>query len=443
MPISIATMLRQGVGSWRLGKTERFPATDSVVSFENMTLVRRDQSQQVINASEYPEFYNAVRQFYPNDFLSVRNPAGQTQVRAIASNGTTVMAVGNGGIISRSTDGGDTWSQMTSPVNVNLYVVAYDPTNTRWVIPYATNKLLISTNNGTTWVDTTVSGLSHNFTQASAEVYNMRLHIAAGIMVLASQGKVFSSADGGSSWTDVSVSAVGGKLTYGNGFFVIVTPAGSVRYSSNGTTWTVGATLNTSMWDKNYGLVWEGLYWVWGCQTLVVGGVSTGVPANQPPPTTGYPTGQSLVLQYSTGLNSFLSKSVNVGSSEVYEEDDEWYWAEDTAGCIVGPFGQQGFYCGTTTTAPVESFILYGNTPYRTLIANFNTTEPPIAGTDIAADTDSYQEIGITQGNIIWTLESAGLSDVKLTINSVNPSLALPVFTQTGSGEGNWYTRIK
>lgn len=443
MGTSISSLIKQGAGSWRLGKTERFPSTDTLVEVDGMTLIRRDSGQQIISAGDYPEFYNMTQGFFTDPYFTDRTPTAQTQVRAMDTNGNVFIAVGNGGIISRSIDAGLNWTQITSPVNTNFYTIIRDNNNDRWYIPYASNKVLISINNGTSWVDTTVTGLLHDFTQASADVYNLRGIAANGVTVLACQNKVFVTTDG-TAWTDVTASAVGGKLTYGNGSFVIVTPTGSIRYSSNGTAWSTGYTLSTTLWNKNYGLIWDGLYWVWGCKTLTVGGVSSGVADTQPAPLAGYPTGQSGVLQYSTNFIDFNMKYANVGNNNTYASGGFWFWESDTAGIIVGPKGPQGFYANIiNSNQAVEQFELYSATPYRTLISNFTTSSPPIDDASILDDSEFYQEIGITGDGIVWSLEPTPLTDIKISGSTATPSKTLPSFTQTGGGEGNWYTRIK
>lgn len=98
-------------------------------------------------------------------------------------------AVGSGGTVSKSTDGGATWSPMPPAPSRFLWTVRFLSADTGWA--GGRGGVFKSTDGGTTW---TVSS------PAPAEVWGLRFLDAKNGWVVGSQGGILKTSDGGANW---------------------------------------------------------------------------------------------------------------------------------------------------------------------------------------------------------------------------------------------------
>ena len=184
------------------------------------------------------------------------NPAVPSRLNAVATDGVTVVAVGDGGKIYNSANG-LAWNDVSlSGVHDHLQGVAYLSSGS-WVAVGNNGTLLLSSN-GTSWARTMVT------LPPALRSATLRSVASVGTtwVVVGDAGSVMTSLDSGASWTDYSSSIVGFPNFYAvNGSsttytaltqFLIVGASGAVYSSPNGTAWTqqsVGFT------DDLYGLL--------------------------------------------------------------------------------------------------------------------------------------------------------------------------------------------
>lgn len=139
-------------------------------------------------------------------------------------------AVGDGGIILKTTDGGVTWLLQTSTVNANLYDVFFSDATHGWAVG-ASGTILVTSNGGTTWAAQT-SGISTTL-NAVGFISNTAGWIAG------DGGVIRVTTNGGGAWA-AQVSGVATNLN--DVYFVDAThgwaagDGGIVRFY-NGTTW--------------------------------------------------------------------------------------------------------------------------------------------------------------------------------------------------------------
>jgi hypothetical protein len=191
---------------------------------------------------------------------------GTYTVSSIASNpdGSVLVAVGNGGKISWSTDGGETWTAVTGADNPfttadSLRGAAY--LNGQFAAFGNNGKMAWSADGGQSWtlVADTKFGNNHIVSMA----YGNGTYLAGG----ATNGTVrlVKSTDG-VTWTDITSSVIGlssrsanGIAHNGNNTFAAISSAGCVAYSTDaGVNWTLVAgpggiatstILNCIIWD--------------------------------------------------------------------------------------------------------------------------------------------------------------------------------------------------
>jgi len=116
---------------------------------------------------------------------------------SIAANGGNLIAVGERGIIIRSTDKGATWKQMTSPVDITLASVAFETPQRVWAVGQAAS-ILKSENGGATWKVV-------RYKPSDLRYYLKVIPRNGVIQIAASDGELWESRDAGSSWTMTSL----------------------------------------------------------------------------------------------------------------------------------------------------------------------------------------------------------------------------------------------
>ena len=168
------------------------------------------------------------------------------KLNAIASNNSNLnVAVGAGGTIitnNTGTDNGATWIAATYSGTANLNAVAYGAygTNGMWIAVGDSGAMVQSTDGGISW--TSVSSLSALTTASLSGIsYGVSSATLAGVFVaVAADGTIYSSANG-TTWTQPTALTGGTALnaiTYGTQF-VTVGAGGKIFTSTDGATWTL------------------------------------------------------------------------------------------------------------------------------------------------------------------------------------------------------------
>lgn len=102
------------------------------------------------------------------------------------------LAVGERGIIIRSTDNGSTWKQMPSPVDITLASVTFETSQRVWAVGQASS-ILRSDDGGKTWKIVRY--------KPSDLRYYLKVAIREGVLhVLSSDGELWLSRDAGANW---------------------------------------------------------------------------------------------------------------------------------------------------------------------------------------------------------------------------------------------------
>lgn len=251
--------------------------TPQIIDYNGMKILFRPEGGPPYNLSlaNYPAAYNKIAPFLIT--AAYKNVTNGNL--AIDSYSSTVISTNNSGVITRSADSGDTWAAPSYPTLTSFAFrcIKYVPAWNKWIIPYTTNKCLISTDNtGATFTNTTVTGLTIDL---NAYYGAIRIKVIGSVLVLCTDTKTFVT-NNGTAWTEVMATSVGGatidgyrKLTIGNNFFVMTFFQGSqinAAYSSDGYTWSLWSSFavnhNPSLPSRyeDYGLVYDGNRWIHG-----------------------------------------------------------------------------------------------------------------------------------------------------------------------------------
>lgn len=153
----------------------------------------------------------------------------------VAYGGGWFIAVGGNSDIARSSDGGKTWSSVSSNVS-DASAITYE--NGKFVV-VGYNSAAYSTDNGATWT----AAASFPNGQWHAVCYGGGKFVA----VDSNANKAMYSSDG-NAWTEISLPSGGGWLgiAYGNGRFVATTMS-KIAYSDNLVEWTT-VQVGYDMW---------------------------------------------------------------------------------------------------------------------------------------------------------------------------------------------------
>jgi hypothetical protein len=157
----------------------------------------------------------------------------QFPVTAIASDGTSFVAVGNGQYAG-STDG-LTWTGGTLPVNANA--ISYG--NSRWLAAGSSSS---TSTNGTTWAAAVT---------APATIFSL-CYGSGGFVGLTTgtTSSVFRTTDG-TSWSTHSLpaSAAWSGVAFGGGVYVAVRSGSTAAFSSDGQTWSTANMPSSRSWN--------------------------------------------------------------------------------------------------------------------------------------------------------------------------------------------------
>lgn len=285
----------------------------TVFDYNGMKILYRG-AQYTALQSDFPDFYAQCGTSWGSDVYATRTLTGQTAVRFLDSNGAVLVTVGDGGKISRSTDGGVTWSSITSPTTANLKIVRYIPTLNQWIAPSGINSMCISSDDGVSWTNFGsggggVSGLTYDITALTAET--VRMEYIGTYIVLCTGTKTFVSTNG-KAWTEVLVGAgTQRRLTIGNGYFVVLYVNGAntcqFQYSTDGSSWSSAIGVAHSGYSQEssveygYGLIYNGTRWLWACGYTPSVTYQSSYPTSGPTPPSGtfvYPGTYTPTLWY-------------------------------------------------------------------------------------------------------------------------------------------------
>jgi len=161
--------------------------------------------------------------------------AKQAVMLDLEAHGNNVFAVGERGIILRSTDEGASWEQLESPIDVTLTGISFSSDKEGWIVGHEST-ILHSIDGGATWVINSYKPEEEKF-YMSVNFVTPQLGYVQG-----TDGELWVTEDAGKSW-DVSILSV--EEWYQNHLFAIETigetalvaaERGGVFYSEDGLT---------------------------------------------------------------------------------------------------------------------------------------------------------------------------------------------------------------
>lgn len=169
-------------------------------------------------------------------------------LNAVASNGTTLVAVGNSGTILYSSDA-LTWTAATSTGTLlQLNAVAYSSSNATWVAVGVGGVLVTSTDGGVTWATPST------YTAGGTDLNGVAV-TSGNVFVTVGAGGVVLTSNNGSAWSQqtpgptTTLNAVSTDSVQ----FVAVGTGGKAFTSPDGVTWTPAS--NTSTMAELFGVV--------------------------------------------------------------------------------------------------------------------------------------------------------------------------------------------
>jgi hypothetical protein len=158
---------------------------------------------------------------------------GSTALNALATNGTTVVAVGDGGKVFYSTDAA-TWTAATglTALGSDLYGVAYSATGL-WVA-VGQNGTLITSPDGMSWTVQTAISVPGGYKLNSVAATSSGLFVSVG-----NHGTILTSSNG-TSWTAQNNSSIAdlNAVSTDSVQFLAVGATGTVLTSPDASTWT-------------------------------------------------------------------------------------------------------------------------------------------------------------------------------------------------------------
>lgn len=168
--------------------------------------------------------------YYSSDLATwsgVATPIGAS-LNALASNGTTVLAVGDGGKAFSSGDGSN-WTQVTTGVTSNLYGVAYSST-VGWVVVGSGGTVLTSTDL-LTWHAPASGAVSADLRSVAISSGNVFVAVGAGGIAIRSVN--------GADWTSQTLASANlYAVSADSQQFLAVGASGGVFSSLDGSSWS-------------------------------------------------------------------------------------------------------------------------------------------------------------------------------------------------------------
>lgn len=393
------------------------PNTAKVFDYNGMKILFRGNDFTLFQ-SEYPYYFAMTGNFFGDQAYFTTTIPDQLNIRSVDSNGSIIIAVGTEGKISRSTDGGRNWTNIPSGVNKALTVVKYNPFSGQWIIPVGINSCLINSNGqANTFTLTTTPGLSIDLTTYPG-CLRFECDHATGNMVICTRDRTYSSTDG-INWLEVLV-GVGGlrRLTYANGFFVVVyyKEDNTLSFAYCGADpnfWTL-STVNLPFTpvgdftaDDGYGMIYDGYRWLWSHCTIKQNEYISPYPTSGPkPPFNHYlvpvtqhntlfytedesPASTPTIITYTNGgyyFSDWKNFKNNVGNTQF------WYAPGFTKSFVLGPSS----YCFPNSDDSKNKYVSYSFTETSTNTAYSNTS---ITCSDITQFFNDFKNNGLPSPN--------------------------------------------
>ncbi|HSD64910.1 MAG TPA: YCF48-related protein [Ignavibacteriaceae bacterium] len=211
----------------------------------------------------------------PVTWTAQQSPTAQNLYGIAFIDSSTWVAVGNDGIILRSTDGGTSWSLVSSPSNDQLRSVTF--LGSVGLAVGISGRVLRSTDSGLNWIEET--------RPTTRNLYSVSISSIMAV-ITGEEGTILVSYDGGLTWTshtagtasilfgvsvnDSTAVGVGGQgavvmsVDGGTGWGLTILGQNIFFYSTsfiNGSTgWAVGSSLatgNVIIHSTDYGFVWS------------------------------------------------------------------------------------------------------------------------------------------------------------------------------------------
>lgn len=124
-------------------------------------------------------------------------------------NDNTGWAVGQGGTIIKTTDGGTTWSAQNSGITYNIVGVDFVDSNTGWAVGNLgefTSFVIKTTDGGANWAAQTLPGTYSNAVLEDVDFISSTQGVAVG------NGKVYYTFNGGGTWSQVTSGSGAGQV---------------------------------------------------------------------------------------------------------------------------------------------------------------------------------------------------------------------------------------
>ncbi len=185
--------------------------------------------------------------------MDIEFPEGQDQIGYIAGQNTTQSGLG---IVLKTINGGDTWSQVSTAGIFGLTNCAFPTLQTGYCVGWS-NKVLKTSNGGTSWTQIVVAAnISYIHSIAFKDANN-------GVVIgvdNAGNGFAYATANGGTSWALGTGNIAVEDVTYAGGNTYYSAGYENVCKSTNGgLTWTTvytqgGLLTGVYFYDENYGI---------------------------------------------------------------------------------------------------------------------------------------------------------------------------------------------
>ncbi|PWK13487.1 cadherin-like beta sandwich domain-containing protein [Tumebacillus permanentifrigoris] len=278
------------------------------------------------------------------------------------------IAAGSASELSKSADGGSTWTKQAVVGGTSFYAVVY--TGSQWVLVGESGAIFTSTD-GTNW------------TSRSSTTSNTLWGVTSGggkIVAVGANGTVVTSVDG-VTWTSTSLgSSTLYAVKYAGGMFLTSGGAGKLFTSANGTSWTNQATGTAN--DLNGIAFANGLYVVAGDKILLT---STDGSAWT---TRTLPVGASTQTLY--GVSYGGNKFVAVGAGDtIVSSTDGVTWSLETSSSagttLLGASSGGGKWVTVGTSGFLQTQAMSSNANLSGLTLSAGTLSPVFA-----AGTTSY-----------------------------------------------------
>ncbi|MHB0914199.1 MAG: WD40/YVTN/BNR-like repeat-containing protein [Thermoleophilia bacterium] len=161
-------------------------------------------------------------------------------------NDNTGWAVGQGGTIIKTTDGGTTWSAQNSGTTYNVTGVDFVDSNTGWAVGNLgefTSFVIKTTDGGATWNPQTLSG---TFSSAVLEDVDF---VSSSRGVTVGNGKVYYTTNGGATWNQVTNGSGAGQVSASHYLLRVQMVDASVGYAVGQTGVIYKTTNGGSQWN--------------------------------------------------------------------------------------------------------------------------------------------------------------------------------------------------